>query len=148
MSSATTLFRLLNPIMMVVLKSPLHSIVSNQIMIITFTGRKSGKEYSIPISYYQEERTVCCFTHAGWWVNIGEGSVILLRIQGNEYQGIAKAFPEDTDLQAEYLRKMLKALPSNAFAYNVSLDENGDPDEEQVRQAVMTTVMIKTEINE
>ena len=73
MSSTPFVFRLLNPVMKGVLKSPIHAMVSEQIMIISFTGRKSGQSYSTPVSYYQENANVICFTHAGWWKNLVGG---------------------------------------------------------------------------
>jgi hypothetical protein len=44
MSSTPILFKVLNPLMMTLLKSPLHKWVSDGILIITFKGIKSGKE--------------------------------------------------------------------------------------------------------
>ncbi len=37
-----------NPIMMWLLRSPLHGMLSSSTMIITYTGRKSGKMFSTP----------------------------------------------------------------------------------------------------
>ena len=44
----------LNCVMKFVLRSPLHGVVSKKIMLLTFTGRKSGKRYTIPVSYTQK----------------------------------------------------------------------------------------------
>ncbi len=45
-------------------RSPLHFLVSKSIMLITFTGRKTGNRYTTPISYLPEGDTVTVFTHA------------------------------------------------------------------------------------
>ncbi|NIM06334.1 MAG: nitroreductase family deazaflavin-dependent oxidoreductase, partial [Armatimonadetes bacterium] len=97
MSLASALYRAINPIMMSLLKSPMHSLVSKNLMIITFTGRKSGKEYATPVSYFEDNGKVYCFTHSGWWRNVGEGARVRLRIRGVEYQGLAEAIPDDSD---------------------------------------------------
>jgi hypothetical protein len=39
-------------------------------MIITFTGKKSGKQYATPVSYFQENGSIVCFTHGHWWKNL------------------------------------------------------------------------------
>jgi len=43
-----------NPIMMWVLRSPLHGMLSGSTMIITYTGRKSGQTFSTPVNYVRD----------------------------------------------------------------------------------------------
>ena len=45
MSSTPLMFRILNPIMKSILRSPVHKVVSEKIMIITFKGIKSGRVF-------------------------------------------------------------------------------------------------------
>ena len=42
-----------NPIIRLVLRSPLHGLFSGSLALITYRGRKSGKEYTIPVQYVQ-----------------------------------------------------------------------------------------------
>lgn len=51
-------FRLVNPLMKLLLRSPLHGLVSKRLMLLTMTGRKSGKQYSIPVGYTQVAETL------------------------------------------------------------------------------------------
>ncbi|MGB6209378.1 MAG: hypothetical protein WBF82_20790, partial [Mycobacterium sp.] len=44
------LLRLVNPMMKMLLHTPLAGPARNQLMVVDFTGRKSGKHYSIPLS--------------------------------------------------------------------------------------------------
>lgn len=53
----------LNPPIIVILRSPLHTIMNKAIMLITFDGRKCGKRYTMPVSYAREGKTVYVFTH-------------------------------------------------------------------------------------
>jgi len=48
------IIRVMNPLIITILHSPLHSMMSKATMLITFTGRKSGKQYTTPVSYSQE----------------------------------------------------------------------------------------------
>lgn len=36
-------FRVINPLMEALLRSPLHGLVSDSLLLVTFTGRKSGR---------------------------------------------------------------------------------------------------------
>ena len=142
------IFRLLNPIMKMILKSPIHSIVSDRIMIITFTGLKTGIEYSTPVSYLQEDQTVYCFTHGRWWMNLKGGAVVRLRIRGREFEGKTEPISEDKDQIAKGLGKLLNAVPGDARYYNVALDPNGNPDEDDLLRAADNTTMVVVRLEE
>ena len=143
MSSAPLMFQILNPMMKGLLKSPLHGVVSSRIMIIGFEGRKSGKHYATPVSYVQEQDEVYCFTHSQWWRNLIGGAPVELHLRGEKRQGTAHPEAEDDDLIAEKLGQMLRAVPSDAPFYEVNLDENGEPDPQDLRRAAEDAVMIR-----
>lgn len=46
-----------NDFMAWVLRSPFHGMLSNGMMLITVTGRKTGKTYITPVGYYVEANT-------------------------------------------------------------------------------------------
>ncbi len=144
MSSTPVFYRVLNPIMKSLLKSPFHSVVSGKIMILTFTGRRSGKQYSTPVSYFRENGTVYCFTHGGWWRNIKDDADVTLRIQGVDYRGHADAITEDNARKSNILARMLRGNPTEASIYHVSLDADGEPDKDDVDKAAVDAVMIRT----
>ena len=52
----TTIPPAVNAGMRFILRSPLHGMVSKTITLISFTGRKSGKAYSTPVSYSQNRQ--------------------------------------------------------------------------------------------
>ncbi len=140
------LFKIINPVMKLILRSPLHSMISKRIMIITFTGRKSGREYSTPVSYFREGDRVVCFTHGPWWRNIGGGSEVKLRILGEDHTGHAVAITDDVERKVENLTKMLKAVPSDAGFYSVKFDAIGEPRREDIQLAVKDAVMISIQL--
>ena len=45
-----------NDFMAWVLRSPFHGMLSNGMMLITVTGRKTGKAYTTPVGYYRGRR--------------------------------------------------------------------------------------------
>ena len=143
MSTTPMMFRMLNPVMKTILKSPLHKVVSGQIMIITFKGAKSGKEHATPVSYSRENNRVTVFTHVNWWKNFTECGEVKLRIQGQDYGGHTEVITDDLDQKAIGLKKHILAVPFDAKFYGVNLDENGHPDLKQVKQAASEAVMIQ-----
>jgi len=147
MSTTPFIFRLLNPVMKSVLKSPLHSMVSNQIMIFSFTGRKTGQSYSTPVSYFQENETVYCFSHASWWKNLVGGAKVRLLIRGQERIGTAIPIREDREKKILGLGKLLTAVPFDARFYNVEIDKQGNLDQNDLGPAADNATMIEVHLD-
>lgn len=143
MSEPTTIPPYVNSAMKFVLRSPVHSMVSKSILLITFTGRKSGKRYTTPVSYSQEGDDITIFTHADWWKNLRGGAPVTLRIRGHDLEGVAQPVADNKQAIAAGLAAHLRKVPSDAKFYDVSFDEHGFPRTEQVAQAVRSVVMIR-----
>ena len=142
MSEILTIPPIVNSTMKFVLRSPMHGIVSKTVLLITFTGRKSGKTYTTPVSYSQSDDQVTIFTHATWWKNMLNGTPVSLRIQGREFQGLANPIAEDKQAVAAGLADHLRKVPSDAKYYGVTFDEQGNPRSEEVEKAVQSVVMV------
>ena len=132
--------------MKLVLRSPVHAMVSKTVLLITFTGRKTGKTYTTPVSYSQSADQVTIFTHAAWWKNLRSGTPVTLRIQGRELQGLPEPVAWDKQAIAAGLAAHLRKVPSDARYYGVTFDEHGDPREEEVKKAVQSVVMIRVRL--
>ena len=143
MSEPASMPPLLNKSMKMMLRSPLHGVVSNYLTLITFTGRKSGKTYTTPVSYSEENGLVTIFTHAKWWKNLHKASLVTLCLKGKEVQGIAEAVEDDKPMIANALISHLRKSPFDARYYDVTIDENGNPNPDEVEQAVQTVAMIR-----
>ena len=137
-----------NAMMKFILRSPLHGLVSKSIMLITFTGQKSGKSYTTPVSYVRDGDCVTMFTHGRWWKNLQEGAPVTLRIRGQEMKGRANPIAEDKAAVAAGLQKFLQTLPRDAKYYGVTLGTDGQPNADQVAQAAKDAIMINIQLKE
>ena len=146
MSQIPTIPPFVNNAMKFVLRSPVHKMVSKFTLLITFTGRKSGKTYTTPVSYSQFGDQVYIFTHANWWKNLCGGAPVTLTIRGQEFKGWAEPVAEDKDAIATWLSTHLREVPSDAKYYSVTLDEQGNPKADEVKQAVHTVTMIRVRL--
>ena len=98
MSDTPTIPPFVNKTMAWILRSPLHGIVSKGVLLITFTGRKSGTRYTTPVSYSQQGDEISIFTHATWWKNVIGGAPVTLYLRGREVTGVADAVAGDKQL--------------------------------------------------
>lgn len=135
--------RVLNPLMTIILKSPFHALVSRNIMLIKFTGRKSGRQYTTPVGYIRDGDAVICLTHSAWWKNLRGGASVSLRIQGRDYDGLAETVADDVPRVAEGLRKFLVEVPSWAKFYDITLGEDGEPKAEDLERAAEAAILIE-----
>ena len=95
-----------NLIMPRLLRSPLHFFVSGQIMLVTFTGRKSGKVYSTPVEYKREGDTLIFFTQRDrvWWKNLQGGATVTIRLRGQDVQGQTETITDETAICTGFKR--------------------------------------------
>ena len=146
MSQSTTVPPFVNNAMKFVLRSPAHGLVSKNILLITFTGCKSGKTYTTPVSYSQEGDQVYIFTHANWWKNLCDCKSVTLRLRGREVRGAPEPVVEDKNAIATKLTAHLRRVPTDAQYYAVTFDDRGNPKAEEVEKAVQTVVMIRVQL--
>lgn len=86
------MMRLINPFMKRLLRSPLHALVSRSYLLITLTGRRSGRQYTTPVQYGQKGRTVLVVTSKKytWWKNLRGGACVSVRLRGRDHGGSAQ----------------------------------------------------------
>lgn len=146
MTQATSVPPIVNRSMKLILRSPMHALVSKTVLLITFTGRKSGRTYTTPVSYSQNGGQVTIFTHANWWKNLRGDAPVSVRIQGQEFQGLPEPVVEDKQAVAAGLAAHLRKVPSDARYYGVTFDAQNNPKTEEVAQAAKSVVMIRIQL--
>ncbi len=146
MSQAITVPPLVTQSMKLVLRSPLHAMVSNTVLLISFRGRKSGKTYTTPVCYSQYGNEVHIFTHAQWWKNLRGEAPVTLRLRGQQVQGTADPVAADKQAVAAGLAAHLQKVPTDCRYYGVTLDDQGKPRAEEVEKAAQTVVMVRVRL--
>jgi hypothetical protein len=67
------LLRIINPTLKFLLRTPLAGPARKQLMVLSFTGRKSGKQYSIPVSAHHIDNQLYTLAGAPWAKNFRGG---------------------------------------------------------------------------
>jgi hypothetical protein len=132
--------------MRAILRSPLHRMASRSVMLITFTGRKSGRTYTTPISYDREGDLVTAFTGARWWRNLEGGAPVTLFIKRQELQGWVLPVAEDKQAVADGLQAFLRRVRTDARFYGVKYDADGEPNRDDVQGAAQRVVMLSVQL--
>ncbi len=87
--------RAANPVVRAVLTSPLHPLLSRSLALITVTGRRSGRRYTLPVGFRQDGDRVLINVgwpeRKRWWRNLRDAAGVELRIRGTRRTGQAVA---------------------------------------------------------
>ena len=121
----------LNPLFSRILRSPLHGRLSERLALLTFTGRKSGKTYTIPVGYAQTDDTLLIGTASAWQHNLAGGAPVRVRLRGQERTGVADVVADEAEM-IEHYRTMLAVAPGFGRAIGVRIDPNGEPNQDDV----------------
>jgi hypothetical protein len=136
----------MNPFVRLLLRSPLHAVLSDTLLLLTYTGRTSGRRYTIPMAYSRLGDVITVFTLHTWWKNLRGGAPVVVEIKRRRFDGWAEAIGDDHSVIAEALRAHLREHPRMARIYHVPLDADGQPDIDAVRQVARFVVLVRIRI--
>jgi hypothetical protein len=131
-----TLLRVWNPVMRRLLASPLHWPWSRWFAVLAWTGRKTGRRYSTPVSFVREGRSAYVTTGDRWWRNLGERAPVAMRIGGSWRVGMAAPLTDPADSRAQHERLFREHSWFRLLA-GIPRGPEGGPDPAAVARAVM-----------
>ncbi|MEM1113343.1 MAG: nitroreductase/quinone reductase family protein [Pseudomonadota bacterium] len=125
--SATNAFYnyIVNPVMRKLLNSSLHGIVSKNIAILYFTGKRSGRALSTPLSYAREGNTVRFLSsqNTRWWRNFrGADAPVSVEIARERFDGSARLLEGESPEFNDGVARFINAVPRDAVIYGLKLD--------------------------
>ena len=128
-----------------ILRSPFHRLLSRSVMLLTYRGRRSGREYTIPVGYARHDDDVLVLVGRSsvktWWRNFHEPAPVRMRIAGEVHVGTARVADifETRPLRSAYL----EASPKAARSFGIALADDGSPDPAAVALADIPVIVIE-----
>lgn len=106
---------MVNVPMRVLLGLPFPTPLSGRLMLVSFTGRKTGKSYRQPVSYVQDGNTLLTPGGGKWKWNLKEDQPVKLRLRGQDTMAQPELITDPDEIE-RLLEVMVAANPSvNAF---------------------------------
>lgn len=123
------IYKAINPVVKTILKSPIHRVLSNNTLLLSFVGRKSGSPYEIPISYARDGDQFLCFTakENQWWRNLKGDVVTQLLVAGDRIDVTNRLDEAQYKDMVDDLTLFLTQVPRDAKPAGVRLDKSGVP---------------------
>lgn len=133
-----------NPMMIWLLKSPLHGMISKGVMLVTVTGRKSGRSISTPTNYVRDRNIlwVISWRERTWWRNLRGGAKVRVLLAGNSVEGRGQVIEEEKAV-AQSLFDYYRKIPQVAKYVQVGLDTAGKPILADCERAAQKMVVVR-----
>ena len=135
---------LFNALVALVLRSPLHGLLSRSVMLISVTGRKSGTLITTPVNYVAcQDKQIYVLSERSrtWWKNLDGGAHVTLRLRGQEQGGFGRAIVNKGDVVGE-LVQVLRYARAYAGPLHIRWNDDGSPNMGDVRRAAQDHVVV------
>ena len=93
------MFRVMNPAVRILLRSPLHALVSRHLILLTFRGRLSGRQYAVPVAALHRDHQLYFTCLAGWWRNL-PGTPVTVQVRGRPCRGAVIRIVDPDEMKA------------------------------------------------
>lgn len=135
-----------NDFMAWVLRSPFHGMLSNGMMLITITGRKTGRKFTTPVGYYREGEYLWVITsrERTWWKNLRGGAEVGLVLKRKHVMGYAEPELEEKAVEARMF-EYLHHVPMAASRMEVRM-EDGKPNLEDIARIAKDRLFVKIRV--
>jgi deazaflavin-dependent oxidoreductase (nitroreductase family) len=127
--------KVINRIASLLLRTPgVSSGIGRRLIIITVTGRKTGKKYSVPVSYTRHDGAVLFGTQFAWARNMRTGDPVEVILRGKRRQADVQVISDEEGVVTMY---DVICRDNHQFARfnNISLGPDGTPSPGDLHQA-------------
>jgi deazaflavin-dependent oxidoreductase (nitroreductase family) len=78
--------------------------MGEQILVLHFTGRKTGKSYATPVGYHRMDGRLALVSNSGWRLNFRGGADVKVSIKGETIPARAELLSDPVQVAAIYER--------------------------------------------
>jgi len=126
------LSRMGSPVVRRVLSGRSHSLLSRQLLLVGFTGRKTGRAYTTPVSYVRDRNELLIAGGGKWWKNLGSAPASV-RLQGCWLPVTPEVITEPEGM-SDILARMMAANPAVPVFTGIRRGEDGHPNPEDLER--------------
>ena len=110
-----------------VLRSPLHGLMSHRFLLLSWTGHKTGRRYTTPVAYAELDGRVVMTTDDAWWRNFERPAPGRLRLRGRDVPGTAVAVSDPQETRRA-LGMLIERQPTYPRLARMTVATDGRPD--------------------
>ena len=137
----------MNPIVDFVLRSRFHWLLSPGLALITVTGRRTGRRYTIPVGYLETSDAVVVLVNdpptKTWWRNYVQPGPIEMRLRGVHRSGRAVVVPPGSEQfrrTAEESFRRSRVIPR---LFGIAFDPSGELSVEEAERLSRRAAIVR-----
>lgn len=126
-----------NPAMTALLRSRMSGLVDAHLGLLRFRGRRSGRDYQVPVGIHRIDGRLRVLSNAAWRVNFRDGHPVQVRFDGRWREGTG-ILVEDGDRVARFYADRIADIGWQKAGRQLGIRINVDrePTLEELREAV------------
>lgn len=125
-----------------VLRTPLlHRLVSNRMLIIGVTGRRTGKRYRVPVGYVDIGGRLLIGTGGNWFRNLRPDTSVEVLVRRHTMQMLPQVI-DDMDTAFELYGDIIRHNPMHGRYAKIRLDAEGRPNRGDLAAALKRGVRV------
>lgn len=113
----------LNPLVVRGLRSPLHRVIGGGLMLITVTGRRSGRRYTIPVGYQRDGDVLHVLVSKAprkqWWRNFRAPATLEVELRGERFAAVGRVVEPGSEAFFAVIEATLRRLPLLARQFGI-----------------------------
>lgn len=132
------LMRLVNPVTRWLLSSRFHPRVSEALLLLHYSGRRTGRAYTVPAGYHWIDGQLSLLTNSGWRHNFEGGCDIEVTYRGERRPAFAELVSDPAEVASLY-HDMIGELGVEQAQRRLGIRVNVDraPTRDELRDAVV-----------
>ncbi|OBF80006.1 hypothetical protein A5791_09630 [Mycobacterium sp. 852002-51163_SCH5372311] len=138
------LFTRANAVIRPLLKSPFHSIVSGRLMLLSYTGGKTGKRYTFATGYFPwDDGDLIILSSANWPKTIGSARNVQVLIKRRWFAAqptVIGQLEQKADILGEFAKRN---GPRAAGGLMLGLPADRQPDRQELLDAAAKTTIVR-----
>ena len=128
--------RLINLGVRALLRTPvMHRVGSSYVMLLSFSGRKTGRVYTVPVGYFRDGGIVLTTNDDRWWRNLIDPAPVTMLLQRRQYSGMGQAIT-DLDPVVEGMAALVAGCPRYGKWLKVGSTVDGHPSRDDLAREV------------
>ncbi len=142
----------LNPAVVWVLRSRLHGLLSWGLMLVTVTGRRTGRTYTIPVGYQRDREAITVLvskpSRKQWWRNYHERRPMTVHVDGRSLAAHAVVVAPGSEAFREALEGTLRRMPMLSGQFGIVYDRRSGLTDAQARTVADRAAVVRIELDE
>ena len=119
--------------------------MSGSVLLVTFTGRRSGKRFTTPVRYVKDGNTIRSFSSpaAQWWRNFEGGADVDIVIKGKAVKMRATLNEADEETRMRLVSDYLSRYPADGVYHGVKVRRNKSLPLDELRNALPDIAIVE-----